>query len=264
MLYTDPPNPIKTFAGDCHRSFHGRILKRLRLGLSGEERRFKTLLLEMQHKFKSQKVVIVGNGPSLRHTDRELLSRFHLVGLNRGILMNSDIRDSYAICVAADLLNYTQNKLEYQKIQVPLLLEISAKEFCIHPNAYYFGSSSDQLPYARPCPMIPSFGNSTAIAAQFLFYCGVKHVALVGVDNDYGNQRPLSIVKSEELKNQYYSKSNAITGKMTQVLDPLRTEYHLRNLSYLYSDHGRILVNCSEISMLTTLPKMTLEAFAEV
>jgi hypothetical protein len=263
MLYLKSRNIYKNFASDVVRSFNGRIASTLKMQILMEDSRTLGLYARLQ-RLGLDKAIIMGNGPSISTIDRKLLAQYALVGLNRGQLMNQDLKDNYILNVCADSLNYTQNLVKYEQISGPLLANISVRGLTKAKSTYFFACAPDTLPYKTPSSLLPSFGNSAAIAAQVLYFSGIRHVAMVGMDHDYGGLRPLQVVNSEMVRNSYYRSSNAVPGTSVMVQDLERAAYHLRNLSLLYEDSGKLLANCSSISKLVTVPRLTLEEFSSL
>lgn len=262
MLYTNPKAPYKSFAGDIWRSSQRRLVEYAKFLSTGESQRIFEGYKQLRDKCTEGKAIIVCNGPSLNDSNSEIYCKYPLIGLNLGALMNTCTSANYICNILADNLVILQNKSKVDQLKGMTFGHFSLKkELTSQPARYFYGAAPDFLPYSSPSSLVPSFGNSTSIAAQILFYSGVSKVAVIGLDHDYGDIRPLTLLSADKLSTKYADKNNAPSGQTVQAPDLMRVAYNLRNLMYLYSDHGKLLVNCSTKTRLDALPRISLEEF---
>lgn len=262
MLYTNPKTPYKGFAGDIWRSSQRRLVEYAKFISTGESKRIFEGYKQLKDTCTEGKAIIVCNGPSLNDSNSEIYCKHPLIGLNLGALMNTCTSANFVCNILADARVVLQNKSKVDQLNGLTFSHFSLKkELTSQPARYFYGAAPDSLPYSSLSSLIPSFGNSTSIAAQILFYSGISKVAIIGLDHDYGDVRPLTLMSADKLSTKYANKSNAPSGQTVQAPDLLRVAYNLRNLRYLYSDHGRLLVNCSTKTRLDALPQISLEEF---
>ena len=235
MLYNKPKAPYKKFAGDIWRSYQSRIVEYAKFLSSGESQRIFEGYRQIRDKCPEGKAIIVCNGPSLNDTNSQIYCRHPLIGLNLGALMNTCTSANYICNILADPRVILQNKSKVDQLKGMTFSHFSLKkEFSSQPFRYFYGIAPDSLPYSSLASLVPSFGNSTSIAAQILFYSGISKVAVIGLDHDYGDIRPLTLLAADKLSTKYASASNAPSGQTVQAPDLMRVAYNLRNLMYLY------------------------------
>lgn len=262
MLYTKGPNQLKSFAGDCLRSSRQRLWGSLTAAITGQSHRLRDAYNKVSTLLPEGKAVIVCNGPSLTESDIDIYSKYPLVGLNFGSLALPSLSDHFVFHVFADYYVVENRPDDLFGLKGLIFIKESLRKYAaLSSNLVLFSTSPDQLPYSSPSSLMPAFGNSTALAVQILFYAGATKVGIIGLDHDYGNLRPLAITSAKAMDNVYAYKANCVSGKSYQAPDLLRVEYHLRNLRYMYEDHGRVLLNCSARTKLATLPRMSLLEF---
>lgn len=262
MLYTSPKAPYKGFAGDVLRSSQRRLIEYAKFLSTGESRRIFEGYKQLKDMCTGGKAIIVCNGPSLNDSNSEIYCKYPLIGLNLGALMNTCASANYICNILSDARVVLQNKSKVDQLKGLTFGHFSLKKELTSQTArYFYGAAPDSLPYSSLSSFIPSFGNSTSIAAQILFYSGISKVGIIGLDHDYGDIRPLALLSADKLATKYASKSNAPSGQTIQAPDLMRVAYNLRNLLYLYSDHDRLLVNCSTKTRLDELPQISLEEF---
>jgi hypothetical protein len=262
MLYLKNPNQAKSFVGGCLRSFHQRIINSIWMLTSGEGARAGSGYSRINSLIPNGKAIIICNGPSLSLSDKEVYGKYPLVGLNFGSLSLPDLASSFVFHFVGDHLVVKQNIDRLLALQGIVFLDLAMRKYrdkCT--NALFYSCGPDQLPYAAQSLLLPSFGNSTSFAAQILFLAGVRQVALIGLDHDYGSIKPLEILPSSAFVSAYNNSCILQSDKSYQAPDLLRVEYHLRNIGAMFADHGGFLVNCSEKSSLQSLPRMKLHEF---
>jgi hypothetical protein len=264
MLYLSKSrHPLRKFCGDFKRSFNGRVLEWFDYQRVDKHTDLFQGLSRLKSLCPDGKAVIACNGPSINESNPSIYTKYPLIGLNFGALMNEEHISSYICHVLADQLLLTQNLSK-----IPLLPGLKLVYFRnMHlfrsiKDHYFYAHSPDSLPSLGLSPFISSFGNSTSIAAQLLFMSGIRKVAVIGLDHDYGSgYRPLELRTSTDFASSYAQPSKVVLNQNVQAPDLIRVEYNLRNLYHLYDDNGGILVNCSERSKLSVLPKLSLEEF---
>ncbi len=265
MLYLNKSrHPLLSFCGDINRSFNSRVLEWLDYQILDKRENLLQGLSRLTSSCPDGKAIIVCNGPSLNQSDHRIYTKFPLIGLNFGALMNREHISSYVCHVLADQLVLAQNSSRLPSLSGLKFLYFRSKCFASSTlDCYFYAQSPVGLPISAYSPYIPSFGNSTSLAAQLLFLSGIKKVAIIGLDHDYGSDyRPLELRSSTDFASSY-AKSTMISPCQTvQAPDLIRVEYHLRNLFHLFDDNDGILVNCSVRTKLNILPRLTLEEFA--
>ncbi len=262
MLYVNQRPIILSSLGDLKRIYSRRLAPYLAMRLSRQFDRTLLWFSELAQDRASEKAVIVCNGPSLLKTPTSFLATYPLVGLNFGALQLPDLQNQFLISILADSLLLKQNLDQYNDLPGFLFTPIEFySQTHTNERSRYYASGADALPYSRVSPILPSFGNSTSLAIQILFFCGFRRVAIVGADHDYGSARPLSIGKAETVRNHYAKSDHAPSGQEVQMPDLLRVSINLRNLAYMFADYGGALVNCTDGGKLESIQRMSPKEF---
>lgn len=157
------------------------------------QKRTKELLEPWKNRYKGQRAVILGNGPSLRRTDWKLLKGENTFGLNRINLLFEEMGfvPTFYVCVKDLVIQQFSAELEAipSKLKV---FDFSSGRRCIKSRTehiYIRFRSSEEF-----CTDIIdgwSGGYTVTFSAlQLAYYLGFSKIVLVGVDHRFQAQGP--------------------------------------------------------------------------
>ena len=151
-------------------------------------------LAEWKDKYKGQRAVIIGNGPSLNQTDLSKLRNEFTFGLNRIYLMFPKLGFETSCLVSVNDLVIEQSLQEMQELSIP-------KFFSWRSHRFFPPSS---VPTSLPVFLYttyesPKFATDargrlwegatvTNVALQLAYHMGFQQVILIGVDHNFASK----------------------------------------------------------------------------
>ena len=220
------------------------------------------LLYPLKDAYRGKRVILMGNGPSLRSTNWPLLKNEYTIGQNRIYLLRDEMgfSPSFYVCV---------NELLIEQF----IAEI-AEVPCLKVLDWASGSRQTELYTDLVClPFIPTYrfhtditngcymgGTVTFVSMQLAYYLGFSQVILIGVDHRFDTKGPAGkAVTSQGPDTNHFHPD--YFGKGVQ--------WHLPNLpesekSYLlakaaFEGDGREIIDCTVGGNLTIFRKRRLE-----
>ena len=157
-------------------------------------------LLELKDKHRGEKVVIIGNGPSLNKTDFSLLKGVHTFGVNGIFYADDRLPQPLSYYVVEDTKVFEENTdaiLEYGKKAGRIILPTMYKAKCPDPSFItFFRMNGGFYNAGGPDECRPRFsvdatealycGQSvTYICLQLAYWMGFSEVGLIGMDFSY-------------------------------------------------------------------------------
>jgi hypothetical protein len=198
---------------------------------------------------RGQRCFIVGNGPSLRQTDLELLRKEWTFGTNRIYLafQERDFRPSYYVC------------------SNDLVVEQCARDIEALPMPKFIGwHNRDLLQFTRDmtflwtrCGLRSWFftdltegcwegSTVTMVCIQLAFYMGFSQVILVGVDHSYAfNGSPHQEVTSAGEDPNHFAADYFGKGFRWHLPDLEGSELSYRVAKYMFNQAGRSIVDAT-------------------
>ncbi len=152
-----------------------------------EERR--KAFLALRNKYEGQRVVLIGNGPSVNNTDLSLLANEHTIGLNKVYLLfdRIDWRPTIISSYIGDVVQ--QCREDYFKLgDIPTFIAHEAREIITpldRKNMYYYGPHKRFQFSLDPVTEVCCGYTVTYVAMQLAFYMGFSKVILIGVDHRF-------------------------------------------------------------------------------
>ncbi len=268
---------------------HGRIMssslkRRATAGLLGEKTarqmadRYVDLRVWRDHTFTSvgrvdhaqmrkfkgihagKRCVIIGNGPSLRNTNLDLLRGEITFGLNRIYLMFDELGFETSYHVVVNELVVEQCSDDFRKIRAPL--------FTTTPNRKYLSGSANAVHLA---PLDgPRFvsnvahgvwegGTVTYVAMQLAYYMGFTEVVLVGVDHRFADKGPANkVVISTGPDRSHFDPRYFGAGFKWQLPDLETSEIAYELARKKFENDGRRIVDATVGGALDIFPKVSL------
>lgn len=239
---------------------------------------------ETMNSLKGERVVCVGNGPSLKNIDFEVVKNFKTIGLNRisQLYEIKNWRPDYFVCSTINVQQSDWN-FDIQKtidVGIPTLIGDdllgcvdNSENARIYPVRTYAGDSigledfaylwSDDL-----SKQVSKMGSSIIVSAQWAAYMGASEIIFIGCDLGFHRsllQRLAYRVGLKALGNMldksHFSKNYGTPGGSGAFFNANMTRAH-----YVIKENtSRLGIKCWNATMggqLDVYPRKSLEAFA--
>lgn len=215
----------------------------------------------MRGRLSGQRCFVIGNGPSLRQTNLDLLRDEWVIGLNRIYLHESckAWRRWMYCCVNPHVLRQYRDEI----------LAVDAPKFLPWEERSFLGAGRDRTWLRTRHEPRFSFDLNDAIwqgatvtyvALQVAFHLGFSDVILVGVDHSFGaSGQPNALVESAGPDEDHFSPDYFGPGVRWQLPDLVQSETAYRLARQAYEQEGRRVRDATIGGRLTVFPKVTYE-----
>lgn len=217
-------------------------------------------LTRYRNRFRGQRAVIIGNGPSLQETDLSLLRKEVTFGLNRVYMLFDDLGFQTTFLVAINELLISQVADE--------LSDVSSQKFFRWSSRRRFSSSdSTAFLHSRRTPGFMTDARRgvwegatvTYVAMQLAFHMGFSKVVLIGVDHRFSTDGPAhKVVESAGSDPNHFDPNYFGRGFRWQLPDLEVSEYAYRLARAKYISAGREIVDATVGGALEVFPKASL------
>jgi hypothetical protein len=223
-------------------------------------------LLQFQDRYKGEECVIIGNGPSLRHTNMSLLKGRHTFGTNRIYLGKDDFGflPEFYLCVNQLVLEQCWEDI----IQLPMPKFVSSHRGVMKTDdkdVIYLrtmGQPDNELSFS--CNLLAGLWEGytvTYVAMQLAYWMGFQKVMLVGVDHNFVTQgEPNKEVVSQADDPNHFSGKYFAKGFRWQLPDLVNSELAYRMADFTFRTTRREIVDCTVDGKCQVFRKSTLEA----
>jgi hypothetical protein len=219
------------------------------------------LLEPLQGKYRGKRIVVMGNGPSLRKTDWSLLRKEFTIGLNRIYLLREEMGfdPSFFVCVNDLLIEQFIGEMA----NVPCLKVLDWTAAARH---------ADRYPDLVCIPFLPTYrfhtditrgwymgGTVTFAAMQLAYYLGFSQVILIGVDHRFNTTGPPGqAVVSQGADTNHFHPDYFGKGVKWHLpnLEESETAYRLAKAAF--ESDGREILDCTLDGNLAVFPKRRL------
>lgn len=270
MVQKSPARFSKNLTFDRLLSAAGRRIRNLphrltwRLNL-GDANFYKQKLLRYQNIHLGERCFIIGNGPSLKSMNLELLNSEYSIGLNRIYLLFDQIKFKPTYLVSINSLVLDQFSDEISALEIPKFLNWNQrKHYSNQDEATNFIKLSfalgDRFQKEITSP-ISSGGTVTYAAMQIAYWMGFKEVILIGVDHNFvdkGTPNKTEIRRSEIDENHFHP-NYFPKGSKWQLPDLQRSELAYRLAKEAYQADGRRIVDATVGGKLKVFDKIDFE-----
>jgi len=216
-----------------------------------------------------ERCFIVGNGPSLKHTDLSRLRYEYTFGMNRIYLLFPQLGFTTTYYLSVNDLVIEQCAADILALPVPKFLSWRARDL-IQPALMTSGgfSADRRLIFLHTTYTGPRFtldarqrmwegATVTYIALQLAFHMGFKQVILIGVDHDFKTSgKPNTTVVSQGDDPDHFDRNYFGKGFRWQLPDLETSERSYRMARLAYADAGREVVDATVGGKLTVFPKV--------
>jgi hypothetical protein len=216
-------------------------------------------LLSYKNRHQGQRCFIIGNGPSLKHTELSRLQGEFTFGLNRIYLLFPELGFPTTYLVSVNELVLEQCAGDLQTLALPKFITWRARRwFAKDPQTLFLDSD-----YTGPENFNPDLTQRifegftvTFVALQVAFYMGFDQAILIGVDHSFETQGPpnTTVVSAGDDPN-HFSPNYFGKGFRWQLPDLAGSERAYRLADAAYNQAGRQVIDATVDGKLTIFPK---------
>lgn len=230
----------------------------------------------LRNRYAGRRCFIIGNGPSLKHTDLSLLRNEITFGANRLYMLFEQMGFSTTFYLVTD-----QNIVQHYHQDIDV---VQAQKFLRPHHRPLFPRSKDAIFIKDKTSAVPSFaynpghglwtaGTVTYMALQLAYYMGFDTAILVGVDHSYkeagaykDSQIPLTkrlILTSQGDDPNHFSPDYYQPGVPWIVPNPETVELAYCMAKYAFEREGRRVLDATVQGKLQVFPKVEYRSLFE-
>lgn len=219
-------------------------------------------LSALRDRHKGERCFIIGNGPSLRHTDMSKLRGEYTLGMNRIYLMFPELGFQTTYYLSVNDLVIEQCAEEIQALKLPRFVSWRARRW-LHPepDLYFLWTTYTGPKFATDLRgRLWEGATVTYIALQTAYYLGFEEVILIGVDHNFTTQgKPNTTVVSQGDDPNHFSPAYFGKGFRWQLPDLETSERAYRMAREAFEAAGRRVLDATIGGKLTVFPKVDYE-----
>lgn len=228
-------------------------------GLAQTER----ILRPLKDAYRGKRVILMGNGPSLKRTNWTLLKNEFTIGQNRIYLLREEMGfdPSFFLCVNELLIQQFMSEIAAIPCNLKVLDWAAAAEY------------TTRYPDLVCIPSVPTFrfhtditrgwymgGTVTYTAMQLAYYLGFHQVILIGVDHRFNTSGPAGkAVVSQGPDANHFHPDYFGKGIKWQLPNMEESENAYRLAKAAFEADGREILDCTLDGALTIFPRKRLE-----
>lgn len=217
-------------------------------------------LEEYRDQFKEERCFIIGNGPSLRHTNLQLLKGEHTFGLNRIYLLFPELGFQTSYLVSINDLVLEQCAGEMKQLHLPKFITWRARRwFQDDPSTLFIDSDftgPENFTGDLSGRLFEGF-TVTYAALQIAFFMGFSEAVLVGVDHNFQTKGPSNVtVTSHGDDPNHFAPNYFGAGFRWQLPDLDGSERAYLLARKAYEAAGRRVLDATVGGKLTVFPKV--------
>jgi hypothetical protein len=223
-------------------------------------RHSKSLLTEMKDSRHGERCFIIGNGPSLRHTDLSRLRNEYTFGMNRFYLMFPELGFQTTYFVAVNYLVIKQCASEILALPVPKFLPWGTRRDLpeVTADTIFINTSCPKREFTADARRPLWTGATVTFAAlQLAYHMGFEEVILIGVDHSFASKgAPGKIVTSEGDDPNHFAPHYFGKGFRWQLPDLQTSEISYGLARAAFENAGRKVLDATIGGKLTIFPKV--------
>ncbi len=212
---------------------------------------------------KGERCIIIGNGPSLKHTDLQKLRGKFSIGMNRFYMAFNDLGFTTSILLTVNNLVIEQCADDLRNLPIPTFVSWRGRQYIQPaPNLHYLYTS-----YIKPCFSADATGRLwegatvTYVAMQLAYFLGFKQVILIGVDHNFTSTgRPNTTVVSTGDDPNHFHPGYFGKGFRWQLPDLETSEIAYRMAKDAYEKDGREILDATIGGKLTVFEKVNYDS----
>lgn len=219
-------------------------------------------LEEFRNRHRGEDCFIIGNGPSLKSMQLELLNEYHTFGLNKIYLLfeRTGLSTDYHVCVNRFVLE--QCRSEFSELTCPSFVSYKhgRKIFGNNKKFFYLGDIHSKWTFFEDLTKGISQGSTvTYVAMQIAFFMGFERVFLIGVDHNFdtrGTPHKVEVLKGDD--HSHFDPSY-FRGMKWQLPDLEGSEKAYRLARKSFEADNRSIIDATVGGKLTVFPKISFE-----
>jgi hypothetical protein len=217
-------------------------------------------IVAFRNRHAGQRCFIIGNGPSLQHTDLSRLRHETTFGLNRIYLMFPKLGFQTSYFVAVNTLVVEQCANDIQALQMPRFITWRGRRWLKEASNIVYLDTDYTPPesFATDAAGRVFEGSTvTYVALQLAYHMGFDDVILVGVDHNFETQGPANVtVVSQGEDRDHFSPEYFGKGFRWQLPDLEASERAYRLAKRAFEADGRRVRDATVGGKLTIFPKV--------
>ena len=258
------PSPFWKLGSDLYWGWRNRGRHTLGRSLNPQWRVNRQRLEAYRQRHAGQRCFILGNGPSLKHTDLSKLRGEATFGLNRIYLLFPELGFTTTYLVSVNELVLEQTAEEMQALTLPRFLTWRARRWFgsqpqRDPNLMFLDSDftgEENFSGEAAGRLFEGF-TVTYVALQLAFYMGFTEAILVGVDHNFTTQGPANAtVVSQGDDPNHFAPGYFGKGFRWQLPDLEGSERAYRLAQAAYTQAGRRVLDATVGGKLQIFPKV--------
>jgi len=219
------------------------------------------LLMQCKDKYRGQRCVIIGNGPSLNKTDLSLLKNEYTFGLNKIYLLfdRIDWRPTFHVSVNKFVIEQSAEQILHEIpgltfLDIGALRHMPFREDIVYMLALDGKSFSTDL-----CAGVFQMHTVTYVTMQLAYHLGFDEVFLIGVDHYFNAARkgkPNEVVVQDEEDYDHFDANYFEKGRQWHLPDLKGSEDGYRIAKAMYERAGRKIYDATVGGKLSIFEKV--------
>jgi hypothetical protein len=217
-------------------------------------------LAALKDKHRGQRCFILGNGPSLQHTDLSRLQNEVTFGVNRIYLNFASMGFPVSYYLCSNDLVVEQCAADIQALEMPRFIAWRSRRWLQPAENLFFLYTSYTGPRFSGQDItrrIWEGATVTNLALQVAFYLGFQQAILIGVDHNYPTQgKPNTTVVSQGADPNHFNPAYFGAGFRWQLPDLETSERSYAMARQAYAAAGREVLDATVGGKLQIFPKV--------
>ncbi len=255
FISAETPHSSRTLRSQLSRLKHALLYRLTPLGRLSWKR-----LEALKDSQRGERCFILGNGPSLRHTDLSRLRDETTFGLNRIYLLFPEMGFPTTYLVAINWLVMEQTADELLALPIPKFLPWRFRSRIDRDRLHdpiFINTDGRGGTFARDAHHpLWSGATVTYVAMQLAYHMGFQKVILIGVDHSFTTQgKPHTAVVSQGDDPNHFAPNYFGKGFRWQLPDLETSEIAYRLAKQIFEADGREIVDATVGGKLTVFRK---------
>ncbi|MHC4743963.1 MAG: glycosyltransferase, partial [Planctomycetota bacterium] len=219
------------------------------------------LLMDNKDRYRGQRCVIIGNGPSLNNTDLSLLKNEYTFGLNKIYLLfdRIDWRPSFYVSVNPFVIEQSAEQI-LNEIHGLKFLDFAAFKYLPYmEDTAYLLSLNGKGFSTDPCTGVFQIHTVTCVAMQLAYHMGFDEVFLIGVDHFFNaakQGRPDQVVLQAGCDADHFDPNYFAGGQQWNLPNLKGSEEGYRLAKETFERAGRKIYDATVAGRLTVFEKV--------
>lgn len=235
--------------------------------LSAGNKSFNQKNFEQYHnRHRADRCFIVGNGPSLKKMDLNLLKDEFCFGMNRIYLLfeHTPFRPTYY--VASNELVLEQFAADIQKLDMPKFLNWNRRRYFLRNDSrtMFFKVNFGITDFFGSDPRKPICGGGTVtyVAMQLAYFMGFREVILIGVDHNFADKGipNTTEVRKADQDESHFHPAYFSKGIRWQLPDLKHSEFAYQLARQAFERDGRKIIDATVDGKCPVFPKVNFQS----